>query len=93
MVDKCTVKDHIQRSMSKRRKSLTKGEVGMLFEFPFRAEEGGGLTKLFNDFLFLAIELWTWSLSGLLRVYFKWFTEIYFLYILVKENVEEVYNK
>ncbi len=37
-------------------------------------------------------ELRTQSLSGLLRVYFKWFTEIYFLYILVKENVEEVYN-
>ena len=70
---------------------MTKGGVDMLFEFPFRAERGS-LTKLLYDFLFLAIELCSRSLSGLLRVHFKWFTVIYFLYILVKENVEKVYN-
>ncbi len=54
----------------------------------------GSPTKLFNDFLLLAIDLCTWSLNGLLRVHFnRWFTEMYFLYVLVKENVEEVCNK
>ena len=34
----------------------------MFLGFPFREE--GGLTKLVNDFLFLDIELCTWSLTG-----------------------------
>ncbi len=89
MINRCALRDRIQRSMSNRRKYLTKGGVGM--SFGFRAE-GAESDKGIQWFPFLAIELCTQSLSGLLRVYFKWFTEIYFLYILVKENVEEVYK-
>ncbi len=53
------VRDSVQSSMfHKKRKSLTKL---MFFDFPFKGE--GGRTKLDNDFLFLDIELCTWSLS------------------------------